>query len=160
LFLQPENVVRTAKRFGISSDLPAVPSLALGSASISLLEMTSAYGMIANGGKEIKGYTVDKIETSSGKLVYKRNETIKQELNEQKTFILTHLMQGMFDRRLSGYMDVTGAPIADQLRFPYAGKSGTTDTDSWMIGFSPEVAIGVWIGYDDNTQLQTTAEKA
>ncbi|HLS65558.1 MAG TPA: transglycosylase domain-containing protein [Pseudogracilibacillus sp.] len=159
LFLQPENVVKAAKKFGITSDLPAVPSLALGSASISLLEMTTAYGMIANGGKNVQSYTIEKIENSNGKVLYTKKVPSDQRLNEQKTFILTHLMQGMFDRRLNGYMDVTGAPIADQLRFPYAGKSGTTDTDSWMVGFSPKLAVGVWIGYDDNEPLQTSIEK-
>lgn len=159
LFLQPENVVKAAKKFGITSELPAVPSLALGSASISLLEMTTAYGMIANGGKNVQSYTIEKIENSNGKVLYTKKVPSDQRLNEQKTFILTHLMQGMFDRRLNGYMDVTGAPIADQLRFPYAGKSGTTDTDSWMVGFSPKLAVGVWIGYDDNEPLQTSIEK-
>src|SRR5699024_7068872 len=147
--------IETARKFGITSDLPAVPSLALGSASISLLEMTSAYGMIANGGKQLSSYTIEKITSHSGRVLFERKETPKQVLDVNKAFVLTHLMQGMFDRRLNGYMEVTGSTIADQLHANYAGKSGTTDADSWMIGFSPNRVIGVWAGYDDNRNLQT-----
>lgn len=161
LFLSPETVVGTTKKFGIKGDLPPVPSLALGSASISLLEMVQAYGMIANGGSEINSYTINKIVNQNGKVVYEREEeTGKQALDKNKAFILTHLMQGMFDRRLNGYMEVTGSSIIDNLSHPYAGKSGTTDSDSWMIGYSPLVVTGVWTGYDDNQPMKLINEKA
>lgn len=160
LYLNPKTVIETTKKFGISSELPDVPSLALGSASISLLEMVNAYGMIANGGKETKGYTVEKIVNRQGKVVYKKNSNeSKQILDRSKTFILTHLMTGMFDRRLNGYMEVTGSSIIDKLSRSYAGKSGTTDTDSWMIGFSPVVVTGVWTGYDHNKPIHKMNDK-
>ncbi len=161
LFLSPDIVAETTKKFGIKSDLPAVPSLALGSASITLLEMVQAYGRIANGGEEVNGYTIKKIENHKGKVIYEKEETDnKQILDQKKAFILTHLMQGMFDRRLNGYMEVTGSSIIDKINHPYAGKSGTTDSDSWMIGFSPSVVTGVWTGYDDNQPIQLASEKS
>lgn len=161
LFLSPETVAKTGQKFGIDSNLPHVPSLALGSASISLLEMTEAYGRIANGGKEIDVYAINRIEDNKGKAVYERKETEqKQVLDENKAFLLTHLMQGMFDRRLNGYMEVTGSSIIDKISHRYAGKSGTTDSDSWMIGYSPKIVTGVWTGYDDNRPMQLTSEKA
>src|SRR5699024_9731390 len=89
LFLRPETVIETARKFGITSDLPAVPSLALGSASISLLEMTSAYGMIANGGKQLSSYTIEKITSHSGRVLFERKETPKQVLDVNKAFVLT-----------------------------------------------------------------------
>ena len=161
LMLGPENVAQTARdKFGIESELPGVPSLALGSSSISLEEMTRAYGTVASGGKEVDGHTVTKIVDQSGKVVYTYSDEERQQvLNEQKAFLLTHLMTGMFDRRLNGYMDVTGSSIVDQLTQLYAGKSGTTDTDSWMIGFSPTAVTAVWTGYDDNTAIKKTNEK-
>ncbi len=160
LFLSPETVSETTKKFGIKSDLPPVPSLALGSASISLVEMVQAYGRIANGGNEINSYTIQKIVNQSGKVVYEREQdTTKQVLDQNKAFILTHLMQGMFDRRLNGYMEVTGSSIIDRLSHPYAGKSGTTDSDSWMIGYSPLVVTGVWTGYDNNQPMKRLNEK-
>lgn len=160
LFLKPENVVDTAKKFGIQSDLPNMPSLALGSASISLMEMTDAYALIANEGKEVNSHTVTKIINQHGKTIYKREQPEPdQVLDEQKAFLLAHLMTGMFDRRLNGYMNVTGASIIDDLTNLYAGKSGTTNTDNWMIGFSPEAVTAVWTGYDDNQPIERGDEK-
>lgn len=160
LFLSPETVIEATRKFGIESELPHVPSLALGSASISLLEMVQAYGRIASGGNQIESYTIKRIENDKGKVVYQREEKEqKQILDPNKSFILTHLMQGIFDRRLNGYMEVTGSSIIDKLSHDYAGKSGTTDSDSWMIGFSPKVVTGVWTGYDDNQPIQIVSEK-
>lgn len=160
LFLDPSNVIETTRSFGITSELPNVPSLALGSASISLLEMVQAYGILANNGKEVDTHSITKITDVDGTTIYERKEGEgKQILDPNKTFILNHLMMGMFDRRLNGYMDVTGSSIIDHLTRTYAGKSGTTDTDNWMIGFSPVVTTGVWTGYDENKSIQTPAEK-
>lgn len=161
LFLSPEMVAKTAEKFGITADLPKVPSLALGTASIPLIEMVQAYSMIANGGYDIEYYAIEKIETKEGKVLYeKKRETKKRIFDAKKTFLLTHLMTGMFDRRLNGYMEVTGSSIIDKLPLhEYAGKSGTTSSDSWMIGFSPKLVAGTWIGYDDNRSLQKQEEK-
>ena len=160
LFLDPKQVVQTAEMFGISSSLPSVPSLALGSASISLMEMTEAYGVIANGGQEVNGYTITKIINQHGKEIYhKKKGDNKQLLDENKAFILAHLMTGMFDRRLNGYMEVTGSSVIDKLSRLYAGKSGTTDSDNWMMGFSPSTVTAVWTGFDQNQPIQKPDEK-
>lgn len=160
LFLDPSEVIKTTRTFGITSALPDVPSLALGSASISLLEMVQAYSVLANDGKAVEAFTITKITDHHGKIIYeKADPTEKQLLDPNKTFVLNHLMMGMFDRRLNSYMDVTGASIIDQLSRTYAGKSGTTDKDSWMIGFSPTVATGVWTGYDDNRSMAKAVDK-
>jgi len=161
LFLDPSNVIETTKKIGIHSELPNVPSLALGSASISLYEMVQAYGIFANKGKETAVHSITKITDANGKLLYDRNEEeTKQILDPNKTFVLSHLMMGMFDRRLNGYMDVTGSSIIDHLSRTYAGKSGTTDTDSWMLGYSPAITTGVWTGFDDNKPIQKVSEKS
>lgn len=160
MLLKPDTVVKATRKFGITSELPKVPSLALGSASIPLLEMTEAYSVIANGGKGVDGYSVEKIENRFGKRIYERKAPEKQQvLDPQKTFILAHLMTGMFDHRLNGYMDVTGASMTDQLHHLYAGKSGTTDTDNWMIGFTSYAATGVWTGYDKHTPILKAKDK-
>lgn len=160
LFLGSDTVIKMAKRFGITSDLPDVPSLALGSASISLLEMVQAYGILANEGKEVDVHTIRKIVNNEGETIYKRKEPEqKQVLDAEKTFVLNHLMMGMFDRRLNGYMNVTGSSIIDQLSRTYAGKSGTTNGDNWMIGYSPEITTGVWTGFDDNQPIKKASDK-
>ncbi|WP_246050154.1 transglycosylase domain-containing protein [Aquibacillus sediminis] len=159
LYLTPEKLVETAEQFGINSELQATPSLALGTGSVSVDEMVTGYSMLANGGYSIQPYTIEKVTDAKGNVLYERQETTSEPILDPKTsFILTHLMTGMFDRSLNGYMQVTGTAIADQLTRPYAGKSGTTSTDSWMIGYSPNLTTGVWIGYDENKRLEKAAD--
>jgi 1A family penicillin-binding protein len=159
MYLGADMLPGTAKDFGIDSDLPAVPSLALGSATVTVKEMAAGYGMIANGGKELEAHTVSKIVDPHGKTVYERdNKDGKQVLDPKQTFLLTHLMTGMFDSSLDGYMAVTGSTIADELTHTYAGKSGTTNSDSWMIGYSPALVTAVWTGYDDNRKMEVVKE--
>lgn len=159
MFLGPDQLVEQAKEFGITSHLDAVPSLALGTSAVSLKEMVTAYGMLANGGKQLDGYTIEKIVDKNGNTIYEHDDGHPQQvLNQQSAFILTQLMTGMFDREMDSYMSVTGASIADQLTRVYAGKSGTTNSDSWMIGFSPSLVTGVWTGYDDNRQIEKVQE--
>jgi membrane carboxypeptidase/penicillin-binding protein len=70
------------------------------------------------------------------------------------------MMTGMFDPSLNDYTSVTGHSIADSLTRDYAGKSGTTSTDSWMIGFSPQLAAGVWTGYDKGKTIDLVQERS
>lgn len=159
LYLGVDKLIDTARLFGIDSKLPAVPSLALGTATVSVKEMVTGYGILANGGQRIHGHTIRKIVDRNGNVVYELpEEEGKQILDKKKAFILTDLMKGMFDHSLDGYMAVTGSPVADELTRDYAGKSGTTASDSWMIGFSPYLVTGVWIGYDDNRDLVKAVE--
>lgn len=78
----------------------------------------------------------------------------------KKAFILTQLLTGMFDETLNSYTSVTGASLQNQLTDIYAGKSGTTDFDSWMIGYSPVISTGIWVGYDDHREMTNVAEAA
>src|SRR5699024_11508111 len=102
--------------FGIQGDLPAVASLALGTATVSVEDMVEGYGMIANGGMEIDSYTIEKIIDRNGKEIYSReiNES-EEKLNPQSTFILTHLLIGMFDEELYVYFSVNFTCITDYL---------------------------------------------
>ena len=158
LFLGPETLVDTAKTFGFTGRLPAVPSLALGTAAVSVQEMVSGYSMLASGGIQTEPHTVVKIIDSNENTIYEREPAQKQLLDPKKAFILTDLMTGMFDHELDGYMAVTGSLISEQLTHTYAGKSGSTPTDSWMLGFSPRAVTGIWIGYDDNRKIEKVKE--
>ncbi|MBY7144767.1 penicillin-binding protein [Virgibacillus sp. NKC19-3] len=161
MFLGPDMLADTAEEFGFTSDLPAVPSLALGTAAVSMEEMVNGYSMIANGGKRVVGHTVAEIIDQNGNTVFERDEEAgEQVLDPQSTFILTHMLTGMFDNELDGYMAVTGTSIAGKLTRIYAGKSGTTNSDSWMIGYSPSLVSGIWTGYDDNRSMEFVAESA
>lgn len=159
LFVGIDQLIETAQKIGITSDLPEVPSLALGTASVSVEEMVTAYSMLANGGLNIEPHIITKITDSDGRVVFERQKNQPDQiLNPTHTFILTHLLTGMFNDQLNGYMSVTGSTIADQLTRTYAGKSGTTSSDSWMIGYSPSLVTGIWTGYDDNRTLDSVGE--
>jgi len=161
MYLGVETLIDAAKEFGISSDLPSVPSLALGTATVTVEEMVSGYGMLANGGKKIDGHTIEKIVDREGKTVYERDNSKREQiLDPQHAFILTQLMTGTFDESLNGYMSVTGISLVDQLSRTYAGKTGSTDSDTWMIGYSPSLVAGVWTGYDDNRTITKMPERS
>ncbi|WP_249869357.1 transglycosylase domain-containing protein [Oceanobacillus saliphilus] len=161
MYLGPEKLIETAEQFGLKGNFPAVPALALGTASVSVEDMTVAYGMLANNGRSISVYTVEKISDRNGKTVYeKKQDKAVQVLDPKKAFILTHLMTGMFDVEMNDYTAVTGSSIANNLTRVYAGKSGTTSSDSWMIGYSPSIVTAIWTGYDDNRPMQIVAENS
>ncbi|MGM8214939.1 transglycosylase domain-containing protein [Bacillaceae bacterium W0354] len=155
-FIGPENLIQAAKTFGIESDLPQVLSLALGSASVSVYEMTKSFSVLANEGYSVQPYIIEKIVDSDGNVVYEHEKAEQEKvLEENYAYVLTHLMKGMFNEELNSYMRVTGASVKPRLTREYAGKSGTTDSDGWMIGFSPQYTTTVWTGYDDNRELES-----
>ncbi|WP_205091531.1 PBP1A family penicillin-binding protein [Thalassobacillus pellis] len=159
VFLGPDKLVDTLRKFGIRGDIPAVPSLALGTASLSLYDMTAAYSRLANANEKIDPHAIRKITDRHGHVLYEFEEPEGEgKINEKRAFLTAHMMTGMFDSSLDGYMSVTGSPIADRLTRQYAGKSGTTNTDSWMIGFSPELVTGIWTGYDESENITSVKE--
>ena len=156
LFLTPEKVIERTRSLGITSELEPVPALALGTASLSVAEMVTAYSHFANGGHEVKPYILEKISDPNDQVIYKQSFDLgEQVLDERITFILNQLLTGMFDPNLSDYLAVTGGSISGDLTGDYAGKSGSTTTDNWMIGYSPDLIVGVWTGYDDNSPVNS-----
>ncbi|SEA71006.1 penicillin-binding protein, 1A family [Thalassobacillus cyri] len=159
VYLGPERLKNTLKQFGISGDIPAVPSLALGTASLSLYDMAKAYSKLARPEEGNTPHAITKITDSHGNTLYEYEPpAAKKAIDPVRAFITAHMMTGMFDSSLNGYMRVTGSSIADQLSRPYAGKSGTTNTDSWMMGFSPKLVAGVWTGYDQQKKITRVSE--
>ena len=135
--------VRYAQRLGVGN-VPAVPSLALGSGDVSLLSMTSAYAAFANQGMMTPPSLIRRVEDASGRVLYMASTHEERALSEATAYIMTSMMG-----------DVINAGTAWQARrvgftLPAAGKTGTTNDyrDAWFIGFTPHLAAGVWIGYD------------
>ncbi|WP_456279544.1 transglycosylase domain-containing protein [Bacillus sp. AK128] len=157
--LGEQALIDTSRRLGISGDLPKIPSLALGTSTVKMIDMVNAYGILANGGKKIEPTFIRRIENHHGEVIYQSEKPNEQVLDKDAAFVTTHMMTGMFDEKLNDYTRVTGRTISDQLTRIYAGKSGTTSTDSWMIGYSPKLVTGVWVGYDRDHTLDLTAEK-
>ncbi|NPA54401.1 MAG: PBP1A family penicillin-binding protein [Aquificae bacterium] len=135
-------VIRFAKELGIKSYLPPVPSLVLGSADISPLEMASAYSTFANQGSRCEPYFIEKVVDKEGNVVYEHKPLCIQIIPEEENAIVVDLLRGVIK-------EGTGKK-ARRLGFPVAGKTGTTNnyTDAWFIGFSTQLATAVWVGYD------------
>jgi penicillin-binding protein 1B len=139
-------IVEMARRLGIESELPPVPSLALGTAEVSPIELAVAYATFANGGLRPtpRAFTgvIDEQGVSQERWPL---EGARRVLDPGTAFLTTSLLEGVVDRG-------TGAAIrARGLRGPIAGKTGTTDEeyDLWFVGFTPELVAVVWIGYDE-----------
>ncbi|MEN1938072.1 PBP1A family penicillin-binding protein [Paenibacillus sp. 102] len=159
LFLGEDSLMKTAKQFGIKSSLKDVPSLALGTSPVKPIEMVGAYSMFANGGKQIKPTFIRRVVDNEGNILYDAHLESKQVLDKNNTFVMEEMMTGMFNDKLSGYASVTGQSLLPKLSRTYAGKSGSTETDSWMIGFAPQLVTGVWVGYDQPKSISNPAEQ-
>lgn len=159
LFLGEEVLVDTAKRFGIQSKMAHVPSLALGTSGVRVLEMANAYSHFANGGKKVEPVFITRVENHQGDIIYKHDTKSETVLDPKQAFVMTQMLSGIFDTKLNGYTSVTGSTVIKNMTRPYAGKSGTTESDSWMIGYSPQLVSAVWTGYDVGKPIELTVDK-
>jgi penicillin-binding protein 1A len=162
------------KKMGVESPIKRDLSIALGTSGMSMLEMTSSFGIFANGGERIKPIFIKKIVTMKGEVLeentpyveLKEQEEEEEEgeedttvtpaptpilkervLSPQNAFIITHLLEGVVQHGTGQRAKVLGRPIA--------GKTGTSSdyADAWFIGYTPSLLAGVWIGFDDKTSL-------
>lgn len=138
-----DQVIDFARRCGITAPLPPYPSLSLGSAGASPLELTAAYNVFANQGVYVKPRLVRKVTDATSKVLEENFPELSEATTAQVAYLMTHVMQGTIDRGTGFYAHVLPGALA--------GKTGTTNgyTDAWFIGYSPEFSVGVWVGYDD-----------
>ena len=138
-----DRVVEFTRRCGITADLPQYPSLSLGAAGVSPLEMTAAYNVFANNGVYVKPRYIRKISDQTDHVLEEKMPQLSEATSPLVAYELAYMMKGVIDRGT--------AYAAHTLADPLAGKTGTTNgyTDAWFIGFSPEFTVGVWTGYDD-----------
>lgn len=153
MFLEEKTLVNTAKSFGIRSKLSAIPSLALGTKPVGMMEMTEAYSMFANGGYGVSPYYIEKVTDRDGKVIYEHKSESELVLDPDAAFVTTSMMTGVFDESLNDYTRVTGSGVDHLLTRPAAAKTGSTSTDSWMVGFTPQLTAAVWVGYDKGEKL-------
>jgi membrane peptidoglycan carboxypeptidase len=132
---------------GVQSPLPAVPSLALGAAEVTLMDMTRAFGSVAAGVQSIEPYAIRSIAGSSQQALYTKPNAgteVSGQLGASRAMML-ELLQAVVNEGTGKAARIANVPVA--------GKTGTTQEyrDSWFIGFTPELIVGVWAGNDDNT---------
>ena len=138
-----DRVVDFARRCGITADLPKYPSLSLGAAGVSPLEMTAAYNTFINNGVYVKPRYIRSIADQTERVLEEQLPELSEAMPAPVAFELAYMMKGVIDRGT--------AYAAHTLADPLAGKTGTTNgyNDAWFFGFSPEYTAGVWVGYDD-----------
>lgn len=138
--------------FGISTPMDDNLSLALGSSAVSLLQITSAYAGLANGGVVIRPVALSNMVREGRETIWSPPLDRRQAATPQGAFLITSLLKGVMDRGTGVKARALG------VRGPVAGKTGTTDgyRDAWFIGYTPDLAIGVWVGFDDERPLKLT----
>jgi len=161
-------IAQTIERFGIMDHMPREYSMALGTGETTLLRHTAAYAMLVNGGKRITPTFIDRVQDRNGATIFRADhrrcddceeiewqkqpvpiipDTREQVANPGSAFQIVTMLQGVVERGTGTVVKAVGKPIA--------GKTGTTNDwrDAWFVGFTPDLAAGVYIGYDDPDSL-------
>ena len=140
-----------ARRLGISSPLPAVPSLALGTGEVTLVDLTSAYGAFANGGVIAPHTLITRIEDRNGNLIWQASleQHPYRAVRPGTAYLISSMMADVINRGTASRVRSEG------FKLPAAGKTGTTDDygDAWFVGYTPNLVAGVWFGYDEKKKI-------
>ena len=145
-------VIKMAKRMGVESELDKDRKLALGTSEVSLMEMSRAYTILANGGYNVEPYLIKQIKDSEGKIIFERNQTTGEQVLEPE---IVGAMNGMLYHAVE-YGTGKNAKLEKHV---VGGKTGTTQIkrDSWFVGYTSHIISGVWIGNDDNSSMDSTS---
>lgn len=145
-------LLRLLKRLGLPVPAEANLSLALGSSEVSLLEMTAAYGVLAQEGLYVSPTSIRAFLNPDGKPLAVHSQEQRQAVAPQTAYLMTSLLKGVLERGTASRAQALG------LRSIVAGKTGTTNDyrDAWFVGYTPDLAIGVWVGFDDGAPLNLT----
>jgi len=140
-------VTEFSRKLGIRSPLSQDLSLALGSSGLTLVEITSAFGVFANQGLALGPYTISIAKDHEEKVLEQHLFEPRQVVSQETAYLITHMM-----------MDVIQSGTGKRARSigrPLAGKTGTTNNfqDAWFVGYAPNLAVGVWVGFDSVEQL-------
>ena len=144
----PRKTAALAHRLGIQSDLRPDATIALGTSEVTLLELTSAYGVLANGGRSVAPYIVNRVRMGSGEVIYERPEA------NTKVLVAPAQIGAINDMLNAALVTGTGKRAALP-RHPAAGKTGTSQEfrDAWFVGYTAHFVAGVWVGNDDGRSM-------
>lgn len=150
LFLGEETLVNLLKRIGITTKINPVPSLALGSEEMKLIDMTGAYATLANLGYKVKPRLIKRIEDNNGNVLYENKDSKEAVLNSSLAYIMNENLTSTYNYNFIDYNYPTCHDITSSLKHKYSIKTGTTDSDHLVFGYNSKIVIGMWSGYDDN----------
>ena len=151
-----KRILQMAQKLGIRSPLADNLSIALGTSGVSLLEITSAYGALAQAGLSVAPTALQAVMTPEGDPAWHHTPVRRQAVSPQAAYVMTSLLKGVVERGTAAKAKAMG------LRGIVAGKTGTTDgyRDAWFVGYTPDVVVGVWVGFDDEEALHLTGAQA
>ena len=164
LFLGVDKMIEVAHRTGIEADLDEVASLPLGTSEINLLDFATGYTTFATGGYKKDLYFIERIEDLEGNVLYKKEHEKKLVLNPNYTYILNEMMNTTSNDAYVDYTTPTALTISANFTNKYAIKTGSTNTDFWIVGYNKDALVMTWMGYDDNqtitSRVRTNSKKA
>ena len=151
-----KRILQLAQRLGIRSPLADNLSIALGTSGVSLMEMTAAFGALAYEGVFVAPTAAQAVITPEGDPAWRHTPERHQAVSAQATFVMTSMLTGVVERGTASKARALG------LRSSVAGKTGTTDgyRDAWFVGYTSEIVVGVWVGFDDEEALHLTGAQA
>ena len=153
LFLGVDELPKTTKKMGIKEELVGLPSLALGTGEINIIDFATGYATLASEGYKKDLYLIRKIEDKNGNVIYNKDEKRMLVLNPNYVYILNELLSNTTSSAFKDYTSATASTIASKLSRKYAIKTGTTKTDYWTVGYNKDDLMLVWIGYDNNREF-------
>lgn len=159
LFLGEKAMIDTAYKMGIKTTLEEVASLPLGTNALNIIEITNAYATLASGGIRNEPYLISKVTDMNDNILYEHKENPIRVLDYNYVFILNNMLSLTYDYDMIDYAYPTNISINALLSNKYAIKSGSTSTDNWVIGFNKNVVTSIWVGYDDNKNLEANDYK-
>ncbi len=142
-----ENVIRTARRFGITTDIPPYLPIALGSADVTLEQQVAAYSVFPNDGLRVAPHLIRRVVAADGTPLFEDTPDVTEAISQKTARTMMIFLRSVATEGTAGSLAA--------LHYPLGGKTGTTNnfTDAWFVGFSPSVTCGVWVGYDNRESL-------
>ncbi len=153
LFLGSEKMLETLNKVGISGNINDVASLPLGTSEINILDYAKGYLVLASGGYERNLHFIEKITDENDNVLYEYKPSNNLLLNPNYVYILNELLTSTYNKAFIDYSSPTAMIINKKATQKYAFKSGTTNTDSWSVGYNKNKLMLIWMGYDDNKNI-------
>ena len=156
LFLGVDKMIDVAKRTGINEELQGVASLPLGTSEINILDFATGYNTFATGGYKKDLYFIRKVTDLDGNVLYEHEDKKDLVINPNYTYILNEALTSTTNDAFVDYTTPTALNISGSLTHKYAIKTGSTNTDYWIVGYNPDALVMMWMGYDDNRECDKT----
>lgn len=157
LFLGVDKMIEASRKAGIKGDLKEVPSLALGTSELNIIDFSTGYNTFATGGYYHDLYFISKVEDLNGNVLYEKKIDNELVLNPNDTFILNEMLTSTTNSAFKDYTTPSALGIASKLSRKYAIKTGTTDNDHWIVGYNPKMLISIWLGCDENEKTPSNS---